>query len=640
MLALPVAVAEGWTPPAETPPVPWLLALLAVSTGLPFFALAATAPLLQAWLWASGQAAGGDPYRLYAASNLGSLLALVGYPLLLEPLFGLRGQSWLWSAGYLVFLALMVAVAVLLWRGTGRAPPRPAEAPPPGLRRRLHWLVLAFVPVGLLMGVTLHVTTNLVAIPLFWVAPLALYLLSFVLVFARKALLPHAWMVRLQPYLLIILALELPFPVQETMPVVGLHLLVFFVTAMVCHGELARRRPAPEQLTDFYLWLALGGVLGGLAVAILAPLVFDAVVEYPLLLVLACLLRPGTWTSGGRRLVLDLVLSALILLPVVAIALSPVGSLFALGGVAVYFYAVFAGVLVFSSNARSPGFALGLGALLLAGGLAPGLGDDVLVRKRSFFGVSRVQTTTAGFHLLWHGATIHGAQKFEPGRPRPITYYVRTGPVGQVFDSLRVEGRPLSVAVVGLGPGAAACYREEGDSWRFHEIDPAVVAIAREPRYFSYLSACAPEAPVLLGDARRTLASVPDGGLDLLVLDAFTSDVVPLHLLTLEAFRLYRSKLAAGGLVLVNISNGHFRLQPVLAALARESGLSALGQRWRPGKAAARRYEFGSDWVLLAAEEARLVGFASSGHWRPLAVAPGTRAWSDDSADIMGVIRW
>ena len=292
---LPIGIATGWTPPVEEPPVSWLIGLFAVSVGLPFFAVATNAPLLQRWFSHTNHRHASDPYFLYAASNLGSILALLSYPLLFEPLFSSHEQSVGWGWGYALLLALLLLCSMTMWqRNSTTAPPLPVQTATqseevPTLSRRLHWLALAFVPSSLLLGVTLHITTDVAAVPLLWVLPLTIYLLTFVFVFARRPWLPHAWMVLAQPFFII------PIGVQRFGGIlldILLPMAVFFVTTMVCHGELAKRRPDANHLTEFYLCLSLGGMFGGAFNVLIAPLLFNSVMEYPLMLVLACCLRP------------------------------------------------------------------------------------------------------------------------------------------------------------------------------------------------------------------------------------------------------------------------------------------------------------------------------------------------------------
>lgn len=645
---LPLGIDAAWLPPADGSIVLWLLAMMAATLGLPFFVLAASAPLLQHWFARSGHPAAGDPYFLYAASNLGSLAALLGYPLLLEPSLRLAQQSLAWTGGFALLALLVAGCAVAVLRAVPGAPraARPEPANPhrvdaaPRWRQRLVWVLYGFVPSSLLLGVTGFLTTDLAAGPMLWIIPLALYLLSFVLVFARRAVLPQRWMLAVQPILLLGTAATIAVTPRSGalfLACVLLHLAAFFVTAMICHGELARRRPRPAYLTQFYLLMAVGGLFGGVFNALAAPSLFDTLLEYPLVLVLAGLLRPGRGGMGSLKPA-DLVLPA---------ALFAIGALpAAIAHIADLpdnpmrnFVLVAAAALVAWRLARSPlRLGLALAAILLTAAL-PMPGIDVLAQARTFFGTYQVRRNDdAQLMQFMHGSTLHGVQSLrEELRREPTTYYARPGPVGQFFATL--PRAPRTVAVVGLGAGVMACYRRPGEDWTFYEIDPAVDRLARDPRHFRFLADCAPQAGTVLGDARLALASRPDGALDLLILDAFSSDSVPTHLLTREALALYLRKLAPGGMMLFNISNRHLDLEPVVARQAEALGMAGRANGTTrledaPVFAAASR------WVVLARSAADLAFLAADPRWTPLAADPRTHVWTDDHADVLGAMVW
>ena len=650
-MALPIAVVPGWTPPTEGMPVGWLIGLFAVSVGLPFFAVSATAPLLQRWFSHSGHETADDPYYLYGASNIGSMLALLGYPVLVEPALTLAGQSGSWALVYGVLALLIVLCAMYLWRGAasdgwkvGRSPVAGAAvAASIGWRRRVHWLALAFVPSSLLLGVTSHITTDIAAVPLFWVIPLALYLLTFVLTFSRRPVLKHEWMLRAQtilfPIVGVVFLLQRPI-----LPMTLMHLAALFVGAMVCHGELWRRRPDTSHLTEFYLWMSFGGMLGGVFNALASPVLFDSVIEYPLALVLACALRP--WSRDRVRLPAPGMIAAIIVPAAVCIAIAGLTGLAELSTAKIVWLSVF--VLVAAACyifAKLPwAFAVGIAAILGLVQTAPT--DDrgssaVVARERSFFGVYAVTLKHDGrFAALVHGTTIHGAQHVDPGRRRePLTYFYRGGPVGSLFERLPNAGN-RSIGVVGLGIGTLACYRQPGEDWLFYEIDPLVTALARDESYFHYLADCAPDAPVIHGDARLSLERNADGQFDLLILDAFSSDAVPVHLMTREALALYRQKLGERGLLLVNITNRNVDLAPVLAALVADAGLSARTQRFVPDQSEFDGFIAASNWVIIAADETALAILDDDPQWQPLAPSPDTKPWTDDYSNIFRAMKW
>jgi spermidine synthase len=658
LVALPIALPAGWSPPGDTSPVPWLLALLAVAVGLPFFAVSATSPVLQAWFAATEHRAARNPYVLYAASNVGSLLALLAYPLIVERLLHLKAQSRLWAWGYGGFVVLAAACAIVLWRArTGRAEELGRDStaiPPPGvgldgadrpvtLARRARWVALAAVPSSLMLSVTTYLSTDIAAIPLLWIGPLAIYLLTFALVFGRRRLVPHRVWVELLPVALLPLVLVLVARANEPLAlVIPTHLVVFFVAAMVCHGELAQDRPDPRHLTAFYLWIAVGGVLGGAFTALVAPRVFNSVLEYPLVLALLPLLpaRPASAWQGRSRRLLDVVLP----LGLGVVAAELILMLERSGRTESVGPAVGLLVLVCLTFGRRPlRFALGLAALLLAGTLHHGEEGQLLFAERSFFGVSRVTRTRDGqYQMLLHGTTLHGMQALAPERRRePLTYYHAMGPLGQVFPALDAQAPRRAIAVVGLGAGSVACYGKPGQRWTFYEIDPTVFRIARSPRFFTFLRDCPPKQFVILGDARLTLARAPDSTYDLIVLDAYSSDAPPLHLLTLDAVRLYLTKLAPGGVLVLNISNRHLVLEPVVGAIARAAGLVAR-TRSDPDVAAAERLagKVESQWVVMARRAEDLGALVDDPLWKAPAAPPALAPWTDDFASLLTAFHW
>lgn len=644
LAALPIAVPAGWAPPADSSPVPWLLALLLVAVGLPYFAVSAGSPLLQAWFAEGGRGAG-SPYTLYAASNLGSMVGLLGYPALVEPRLRLAEQSLLWSGGYLLLVALNGVCAALLWRSPRGGGAEQGEAAPPDPAptwgRRLRWVALSAAPSSLLLSVTSYMSNDVAAIPLLWVWPLALYLLTFTMVFAARPPVPHWLVVRALPIVLLPLLVTIlggaQGPIRLLIP---LHLATFFIATLACHGELAADRPGPARLTEFYLLISLGGALGGMANALVAPLVFDSVAEYPITLAIAGFLVAGGLAAGergGRRArALDLALPAgLGLLTAGVIA---AGQALGLEGSVGLMAMLGAPALVCFSFSRRPlRFGLGLAALLAAGALYP-RSDRAIYAERTFFGVHRVVAADES-HLLVHGNTIHGAQRLDPAlRREPMSYYARSGPLGQIFAGLK--GREgLRVGAVGMGVATVACYAQPGQAWAFYEIDPAVERIARDPRLFTYLRDCLPGAPVVLGDAR--LALERSGAVyDLLILDAYSSDAIPVHLMTREALALYLERLAPDGLLAFHISNRHLDLEPVLGALAADAGLTALvrnDQALTPEAAAAGASP--SIWALVARPGADLGAIGDDERWRPARAPDGAPLWTDDFSSLLGALR-
>lgn len=651
LVALPVAIPAGWTPPPTERPIAWLVLLLTVALGAPFFMLSATAPLLQRWLAALDDPAARDPYLLYAASNTGSFLGLLAFPAVLEPTLRLGRQSVLWSVGFVVAAALTGACVAAVRRS---APLRGfenaaagrdyVEAAPLRAGERLRWIALAFVPSSLLLGVTTYLTTDVAAVPFLWVVPLAIYLLTFVVAFARPGRTAPGLPVELHALLVTTLLLvtfwRVDLDQQWGYP---LHLGVFALTALVLHGELAARRPAPAHLTEFYLWMALGGALGGAFNALAAPLLFDSVAEYLPIVVLGCFLRPS------RRLPVEPVLERLqtvtaAALPALVLA---VPAAFGAGerrlsGVPVALVAsLAAGAIALTRRRNALLFGSALAALGIAGVALFRSPASVLHAERSFFGAYRVVQSREA-RLLYHGTTIHGAQFTDgPRRDRPLTYYHPDGPAGQLFRALDAQLQGRRIGVVGLGAGSLLCYGSPGQAWTFYEIDPVVERIARDSAYFTFLRDCPPGAAVVLGDARLTLAREPDGRYALLVLDAFSSDAIPVHLLTREALAVYRRVLEPGGLLLVHISNQHLNLAPVVAALAADAGLTGLLAEHAPGdRREDEELDFRCDWVVLAGTVTDLEPLAADPRWRPLRNPSGRRPWTDDYSDVFTAIAW
>lgn len=670
LLALPVAVPGGWTPPGTDNPVPWLIAVLAAMVGAPFFVVSASAPLLQRWFSHSGHRDAANPYFLYAASNLGGLAALLAYPLLFERVLGLHEQNWSWAAGYVALALLTLACALALFpRHRAMAPDAPAElasaaaaaaadpgaatseAPPMSRTvERLRWVALAFVPSSLLVGVTTFLTTDIASIPFLWVVPLALYLMTFVIVFARHPIISHGGIVALQPVLVLPLVLWFFWRYEHDVAVIfAVHLVGFFGAALACHSTLAHTRPPVARLTEFYLFLSLGGVLGGAFNALAAPLLFEGVIEYPLGILFACLLLPGAppATAIMRHPVVGPALRLLLLVALFALVIYLLDRRLTLdlyleaaglAGVALLIYAL----------ARQPAY-YGAAVLLtlfvgLVADIGGGDGSRLLYQARSYFGVYKVERD-GSYIRLSHGTTIHGAQSTQPDeRLVPGTYYHREGPIGQFFAAYRDDPRPRRVAIVGLGAGTLLCYGRPGEHWTYYEIDPTVLRIASDTRYFTYMRDCPPRHDVVLGDARVTLEKAPDGQFDLIVLDAFSSDAIPIHLITREAIRLYMAKLKPDGVVAVHISNRHLDLEPPLGRLARDLNLAGLVQLESAADVShdedQEGFVFESDWVLLSRTAASFGRLVHDNRWRPPRTTPGVSVWTDDFSNVLETIDW
>lgn len=649
--AFPLASPGGWgAPPAHQ--ALWLFARLALTIGPPFVLLAATAPLLHAWLASTRHRGARDPYFLYAASNAGSLVALAAYPVLIEPLLGLGRQRRLWTVGLAVAVASLAVCAASTMRLAGRKPDATGPSPPSRHERavagasrwpaRARWLVLAAVPSSLLLSVTTYVTTDLLALPLLWVTPLALYLATFIFAFSQRQLLPARRMLWLQPLLLVPLAAEMFVTTAGGAAIlIPVHLLTFFVTALCCHQTLAGTRPSADRSTEFYLWIAMGGALGGLFNVFLAPVVFRSVVEYPLGLVAAALLRPrpAVDTPGARRrdLVLPLVLAALLAGGVSILQRTAAGMGPLRASIVLAVLLAGAGCAVYAFRTRPRRFGLGLAAMMASGAFYVQGASHIVLEARSFYAVHKVVEVNAWLRELSNGNTVHGAQDRRPElRHEPLTYYSRGGPIGDVMRVLAGDARRRRVGLVGLGVGTLAAYTAPGEHWTFFEIDPAVVEVARGSGLFTYLADAQGTVDVVLGDGRLSLAAAPDGSFGLLVLDAFSSDAVPAHLLTREALALYARKLAPGGLLAFHISNQYLSLEPVVAGGAAAEGLVGRAGWGDVTAAEAAEGISASAWVVLARDARDLGPLATEPRWRPLS-RPG-RGWSDDASSLWSAL--
>ena len=669
-LTLPVSVAAGWHPEGGDLPVWWLVGLLTVSLGAPFFMLSTGAPLLQRWFSESGHPSAANPYFLYAASNLGSMVALVSYPFVIEPTMRLAEQRYLWTGAYVLLVLLIGTCALVTRRGMfarssispdtmTRAVAADATAadldafddvPAPAtvgaerltIWRRVRWVLLSFVPSSMLLAVTTYLSTDVASIPLLWIVPLALYLLTFVIVFARKVMIfRHAFAVWLQPPFLLILAVAIALMMQRSVTALApTHLAAFFLTALVCHGELARDRPSVAHLTEFYLWMSVGGMLGGVFNVLVAPAVFDWVVEYPLVIVIAAALRPTIVTRRPIDRTLDVVFpAALCILIMVLLRFDfPPASwgdkapVWVFGG-----YALIA--LLFQRH--SIRFALGIAAIFVGATLGRGRDESLLFRGRSFFGVYRVMAFPK-HHALQSGTTTHGGQSSLAELAREtLTYYHRDGPLGQSFTWLMRNKPDRRVAIVGLGTGTIACYGRPNETWTFYEIDPLIERVAFNPKYFTYLRDCPPAKRIVLGDARLSLAQAPDSSFDYIILDAFSSDAIPVHLMTREALQLYLRKLAPRGSVAFHISNRYLSLEPVLVELARDARIAGIvGADTAVTAEQTRAYKMNSKWVVLSRRAQDHALLALQPGWRVLAPKSDVDLWTDDFSNVFSVFRW
>lgn len=630
---LPMQITEMLGPPNVEQPAFWLIGVFGLSIAAPFALVSATAPLVQHWYAKTTRADAGDPYHLYAASNLGSLLGLAAYPLALEPFTRVADQSLGWAFGYGV-LALLLIVSGVLATGVSKAATQSAGAENADAskvalswRERATWLALAFVPSSLLVGATTHITTDVASAPLLWAPPLMVYLLSFVFVFSKKSPLSAATMQNLMPSVVALAAFLLVVRTPNTWPLeITITLVCLFTVAMVCHGALAARRPHVSRLTEFFLLMSLGGVLGGAFNALVAPVIFDRVLEYPLMIALALTVLPAVHSSFdamGRRLFL-VVAGVLAASPFLKMAAAPAILM-------IVFYAAI-GVVIALARGRRALMVSAFGALCLTGGVFDFFASGTV--QRGFFGVVEVTMRENGVRILRHGTTIHGMQYAEgENRLQPLGYYAPATPIGQ---ALQLAPNAGTIGVVGLGAGSVACYAQPRQNWVFYEIDPIIVDVATDPGLFTYLSDCQPNAEIITGDARIKLAYVESGRFDFLLLDAFSSDAVPAHLLTREAVRMYLDVLKENGVFVFHVTNRHLALEKVVARLAAADGAFAMGQEYIPAPDANLFLDGAyTSAVVVAKSEAALAPFKASGKWT-LLETDGGKPWTDDYSNILG----
>lgn len=594
LLFLPLAVSSNIVLPESGMPTFWLLGLFGATVGLPFFALSANAPLLQRWFSLTDHRDAQDPYFLYSASNAASLIILCAYPFLIEPNLRLGLQTSVWAVGYVALLVMIVLTAVALLRRLSPQEAVKIEITAPNVstawREKAFWIFLAFLPSSLMLGVTSYMTNNIASAPFLWIMPLALYLLTFVIVFARKPQVNAAGLGKLFPWV-VILGFALLAPNQSfniagmalntsPPPIVKIPLLLaaYFLISLYCHAILVERRPEVSGLTGFYILMSVGGVLGGVFNALIAPVIFNGIYEFAIVLALVLFLRPdGIVLPQAGEKPWSLFIIGAIAAAVNALMLISVGVENKL--------IVFMTVAILALSALR--FDLGrwvktgmFAGLVVAAFSLNVFGSGSIFQDRSFYSLLAVKVDDSPHgkvHKFVHGDTFHNYQLRDPALQNvPTSYYIEGGSIHSAVMSARaVNDGPFNIAVVGLGAGAMACYEKPNESWMYFEIDPAVVDLARNTEYFSYVETCAPEADIRIGDARQKLKAVPEASLDIIVIDAFSSDSIPAHLVTREALVLYQSRLKPEGFVFFHTSNKLLDVTSVVVRLADDAGLTA-----------------------------------------------------------------
>ena len=653
LLVLPFAVPRAMLPPSPDHPLAWVLGALTLGVGLPFVMIAANGPLLQrtfAKVDASGRR---DPYVLYAASNLGSAIALLLYPLVLERYLTLPDQTGAWRVAYVIMLGLLSACAVIAFRRKGG--PALTEQWRSGeaiaWSRRWRWMALAAIPSSLMLGVTSYISSEVAPVPLIWILPLALYLATLVAAFAAtdrlSSLLRMIFSGRVTPRALggtllaaavsaaTGIAIALSWGARPA--IVVAHLLLFTLAALICHVRLADDRPSPARLTEYYLWLAIGGSVGGLFNTLIGPILFTSVLEYPLALAAVLMVLPARDGNGSSRLT-----RADLAWPVaVGLAAASIPLLIRFASISLPFsqrlLLAVPALAALAFSGRPVRFGGTLVAVIAASAAYPSEIGSIEYATRNFYSVHRIlRDDRHGFRWLTNGVTVHGGQRLADSvAPFPLTYYTPTGPAG---DAFRVLSRPgQRVGVIGLGAGALMYFAAPGEQWRFFEIDPAVTNIARDSRFFTFLSRARAPYDVVEGDARLSLAR-DTMRFDILVLDAFASDAVPVHLLTREAIQVYESRLRPGGFILMHISNRFYDLGPIVGVMARDAGLTALQRHDLDPDDMEVTGKFGSHWVVLSRDASRIEPLREGAGWQPVA-ARDMRVWTDDFSSVLPLLR-
>jgi spermidine synthase len=655
LIFLPIKVSGLVGTPDVSNAVGWTLAALALSLGGPIFAISATAPLIQSWRARLGDAV--DPYRLYAASNLGSFIALAAFPFVIEPFIGAKLQSVIWSVGYVI---LAVALVTAIW-----AVPRDSQALTQTAAQkttwadRAKWIFYAAPPSALLVAVTTHLTTDVASVPLIWLPPLALFLLTFIVAFSAwgdkiaEAAAPLKFMV------IFLLAAVMAAKLDDGLVGLAIHLAAFFLIVLCCHLELALCRPEPARLTEFYLWMSFGGVLGGAAAALLAPVVLNTTIEYQIALAAALAVAP--WERAQMKWAIPAALLAIgagllyqnlyevatwleATVPVKTgqgVAETPFW--FSVLGVwrPEFAASILCAVLALAAMMAQRS-ALIVAAISGVALLLPVIDQDnasIKFRERSFFGVLEINDSgeaPTGWRFLSHGTTLHGVMSLDPNRNRePMSYYYRETPIGVLYtEATAAKPTTLHAGVIGMGMGSTTCYAKPGQNWRIFEIDDDVIKASMNPNLVGFINRCAPDITIVRGDARLKMATQPNDWFDILLVDAFSSDAIPTHMITKEAIAMFMSKMAPDGVLIVHISNRYLDLGTIVSDAANDLGFAVMEGN-RDGEATNPNADTGVRAVIIAKTQARLDRYRGNPMWTMIGPSAQSHPWTDDHTDIL-----
>ncbi|WP_340198412.1 fused MFS/spermidine synthase [Ascidiimonas sp. W6] len=628
---LPIAIPEGWVPPLGKDPTLWQLTLMTVTIGGPFFVLSGSAPMFQKWFSRTNHKDANNPYFLYGASNLGSMTALLLYPVIIEPAMNLGKQSETWMYGYMALVVFTVFCALVVWKTNTQKieDKKTTEKEVITWRRKGKWLLLSFIPSSLMLGVTTHITTDVASVPLLWIIPLSLYVLTFIIAFARKPIITEKAASSNFGFLLIYLFIYTMMYDSQGIVFVLFHMILFFFAALVCHSALSQAKPSAQNLTEFYLVMSIGGALGGVFNGLITPKLFIIPIEYALILGLAACMR---YANEKKKSIpkYHFVLGLLTILSVIwAIQIESIVVKSILMGVALT-------GLFLTINGR---WVFGITAAIILiisspGNLIAYLNTDIVHNDRNFFGIIKI-IDLENYRYFFHGTTIHGVQSLEKDREHvPLAYYYDTSAIADMFDFASANFGDQHVAVLGLGVGVTACFDKEGRTFDFYEIDPGVIRVAEDSTYFTFLSGCGSPYKIIEGDARLTLANKNNNSYDLILGDVYSSDNIPVHLITREAVELYLEKLKPDGMLGFNISNSFLDIEPVFAEIADSFGIKGYSKFTRGDKTKG----LGDAYGFVFARNENQKKFLLANGWTPAEKRKGVGLWTDDFSNILSVV--
>lgn len=651
-MILPIMIPAGWEPALDTDPTLWQMSVMAAIVGGPFFVVSGSAPMLQHWFSATSHKDAQNPYFLYGASNLGSMVALLSYPTIIEPMMNITQQSNSWMYGYFALIILTSGCAALTWKSTKRITIVEAEytntTNKVSTAQRLKWIALSAIPSSLMLGVTTYITTDIASVPLLWILPFALYVSTFIIVFARKQLFTEKQVMTMSGLAIALLIVQMISlkDIVNYYPflLVAIHMLVFFTITLACHFNLAQARPQASHLTEFYFFMSLGGVLGGIFNALLAPNFFLIPVEYAIAIAAALIMRYSASKDYNATAFKKLNLNHIIIIVLTAILayagffLISNAHIMALTLCSIFTFSV----LILTLNTKWL-FGSIASAIILCSPVASHISifnnSNVILRDRNFFGVHKLIETDKERKFI-SGITDHGTQLLkEEDKLEPLAYYSLHSPLANIFTYMNRQDHPQLIAGLGLGVGVIACYQNPRRSFDFYEIDKDVADLAQNPKYFTYLSDCGSPYKIFIGDGRLETAKQNDAIYDAIVIDVFTSDNIPVHIITQEAIEMYLSKLKKDGIIVMHISNKYLDLEPVIHEIAKNINIPAYGKfvsKGLPIKGTGVN-AYPAHYITLT-HSAEAIAYIKDHGWTPTIPREGVRAWTDQYSNILNVL--